>query len=248
VRSGFPGFPPEAMQFFRGLARNNNRDWFQTRKHLFDEHVKAPMVELVTALNGALMEFAPEYVTDANQAVYRIYRDTRFSPDKTPYKNHLAASFFRRGMCKNGSGGYYFSVSDKEIEVGGGVYMPDKDTLLAIRRHIAGRHEEFRRLAGNRVVKRLLGELQGDRISRVPKGFDPDDPAADLLCFKYYVLFTTLDADIATTQRLFTELVKRFKAMTPFIEFLNAPLVRPKAKSGRSKNGRFSDRHLPVAF
>src|SRR5690349_1702816 len=74
VSSGFPGFPKEAMQFFRGLARNNNRDWFQPRKPVFEEQVKRPMYELVDAVNTAMKRFAPDYVTDPAKAVYRIYR------------------------------------------------------------------------------------------------------------------------------------------------------------------------------
>ena len=248
MRSGFRGFPAEGIQFLRGLARNNSRDWFQPRKPIFEEHVKAPMVELVNALNSAMMDFAPEYVTDPAQAIYRIYRDTRFSKDKTPYKDHIAASFFRRGMCKGGSGGYYYSVSHKEVEVGGGIYMPDPDTLRAVRRHIAANHEEFLGIAGTAAVKRLLGPVQGDQLSRVPKGFDPAHPAADLLRFKYYILFIRLDPDIVTTPALYTGLVKRFKAMTPFIEFLNRPLLQAKARQPLPKSGHFTDKDLPVAF
>ena len=85
------------IQFFRGLKRNNRREWFQPRKHLFEQHVKAPMLELVAALNTQLASFAPEYVTDPTKAIFRIYRDTRFSSDKTPYKTHVAASFSRLG-------------------------------------------------------------------------------------------------------------------------------------------------------
>jgi uncharacterized protein (TIGR02453 family) len=106
MRSAFPGFPAEAMTFYRGLARNNTREWFQPRKPVYDEQVKAPMVELVTALNQAMMKFAPDYVTDPAKAIYRIYRDTRFSPDKTPYKTQIAASFARRGMEKHGAAGF----------------------------------------------------------------------------------------------------------------------------------------------
>jgi uncharacterized protein (TIGR02453 family) len=246
--SGFPGFPKEGIQFFRGLARNNNRDWFQPRKAQFDEQVKRPMLELVDALNRGMAGFAPEYVTEPERAIYRIYRDTRFSKDKTPYKNHIAASFVRHGMPKNGSGGYYFSVSDKEIEVGGGVYLPERDALLAIRQHIAANWEALGRITGTRAVKRLLGDVQGDQLSRVPKGFPADHPAAGLLRLKYYVLFVTLPPEIATTPQLYTEVLKRFKAMAPFIEFLHAPLARAKALPARPKNGHFNDRQLPVDF
>src|SRR5579863_8851398 len=111
----FPGFPPEALKFFASLARNNDREWFQPRKEIFDTKIKAPMCELVLAVNEDLAKFAPAYTADPKKAIYRIYRDTRFSPDKTPYKTHIAASFSRRGMEKHGAGGFYFSVSHKEV-------------------------------------------------------------------------------------------------------------------------------------
>ncbi|MGO4881807.1 MAG: DUF2461 domain-containing protein [Bryobacteraceae bacterium] len=226
MRSGFPGFPPEAIAFYRGLAKHNTREWFQPRKHIYEEQVKAPMVDLVMALNGAMMDFAPEYVTDAPKAIYRIYRDTRFSPDKTPYKTQIAASFSRRGMEKHGAAGYYFAISHKGVDVGGGIYMPTPETLLAVRTHIAERHAEFRQLAASSAIKRLLGAVYGQELSRVPKGFRADHPAADLLRLKQFLLFTTLDAAIVTTPKLFTELEKRFRAMAPLLEFLNAPLEK----------------------
>ena len=225
MRSGFPGFPPETITFFRGLVRNNKREWFQPRKQIFDEKVKAPMVALVTELDRAMMEFAPDYVTDADKAIYRFYRDTRFSPDKTPYKSQIAASFSRRGMVKHGAAGYYFAISHKGVDVGGGIYMPPPEALLAVRRHIAQHYEDFRRLAAASAVKRLYRAVQGEQLARVPKGFAAEHPAADLLRFKQYLLFTTLDPAIITTPKVFTELEKHFRAMAPFLDFLNAPLV-----------------------
>ncbi len=225
MSSPFPGFPPEALTFYRGLARHNTREWFQPRKTVYEGMVKGPMMELVTALNGVMMEFAPDYVSDPGKAIYRIYRDTRFSPDKTPYKTRIAASFARRGMEKHGAAGYYFAVSLRGVDVGGCIYLPPPDTLLRVRTHIAGHHTEFRRLAAAPAVQRLFGPMQGERLARVPKGFPADHPAADLLLFKQYLLFTTLDAALVTTPRLFGELEKRFRALAPFLEFLNAPLA-----------------------
>ncbi len=230
MRPGFPGFPPEAFQFFRGLARNNNRDWFLPRKPIFEEQVKRPMRELVEALNAEMASFAPAYVTDPDKAIYRFYRDTRFSKDKTPYKDHIAANFPRRGMGRHEGAGFYFAVSHKEVAVGGGVYMPLPETLLAIRNHIARDHEEFRKLSGSRTVRRLFGELQGERLTRVPKGFSADHPAADLLCLKQYLLYVVLPPDIATSKDLYREVLTRFRAMTPFLDFLNRPLSPQKKK------------------
>src|SRR5262249_14801565 len=113
--SPFPGFPPEALQFFRGLARNNRREWFLPRKPVFEEKVKEPMRQLVDALNIALHDFAPEFETDPDKAIFRIYRDIRFSKDKKPYKEHIAATFHRRGAMGHGQGGYYVAISHKEV-------------------------------------------------------------------------------------------------------------------------------------
>ena len=230
MRSRFPGFPPETQQFFKGLARHNNRDWFQPRKLLFEEKVKQPMRALVEALNDGMNSFAPEYATDPAKAIYRIYRDTRFSKDKTPYKDHIAASFFRSGTGPHKYGGYYVHVSHKEVAVGGGVYMPEPDVLLAIRRHIADHHVKLRKILAAPAVKRTLGAMWGEQLSRVPKGFAATHPAADLLRFKSFILYVNLDPAIALTPQFFTEVLTRFRTMKPFLDFLTAPAVGRREK------------------
>ncbi len=222
----FAGFPPEAITFLRGLKKNNKREWFQPRKEIYDEKVKGPMVELVAALMQRMADFAPEYVGDPAKAVYRVYRDTRFSKDKTPYKTHIAAVFTPRGMGKDSGAGYYFGVTPEHIDVGGGVYMPQPADLRAIRSYLAENHEEFRRILAARAVRRLYGEMSGESLTRVPKGFAADHPAADLLRQKQFLLFKTLDGAIATTPKLYTEVAARFEAITPFLEFLNRPLAK----------------------
>ena len=226
--SGFPGFPPEMIQFLKALKRNNRRDWFQPRKHLFDQHVKAPMLELVTALNVDLMKFAPHYVTDPKKAMFRIYRDTRFSADKTPYKTHAAASFWRRGSDHTGAGGFYFSVSHEQIEVAGGIWRPSPETTYLVRTHIAENHAELRKILADKKRRKLAGDLQGDELTRAPKGFDSCHSALDLIKKKDWILDTTLDASLATTPKLYREILERFRAIAPLIEYLNRPLVGRK--------------------
>jgi uncharacterized protein (TIGR02453 family) len=224
VNPTFAGFPQEAITFFRGLKKHNEREWFQPRKEIYEEKVKAPMLDLVAALMQRLADFAPEYVADPKKAIYRIHRDTRFSKDKTPYKTHIAAVFTPRHLGKNGGAGFYFSVSPEEIEVGGGVYMPSPEHLRAIREYMAEHHEEFRRILAARNIKRLLGEMTGESATRVPKGFPADHPAEDLLRRKQYLLFASLDAPLAATPKLYREILSRFEALAPFLEFLNRPL------------------------
>jgi uncharacterized protein (TIGR02453 family) len=224
----FSGFPREALDLLRSLKRNNRREWFQPRKHLYDERVKAPMLQLVSAINAELLRFAPAYVREPEDAIYRIYRDTRFSPDKTPYKTHIAAVFPRRGLPKHACAGLYFSVSPEGVEVAGGVYMPEPDQLRAIRNHLAATHEEFRSILRGRALRGLLGEMQGTQLARVPKGFCADHPAADLVRYKQWLFDLMLAPDLALTPKLLPEIVKRFRAMTPFNEYLNRPLAGAK--------------------
>jgi uncharacterized protein (TIGR02453 family) len=231
MRSPFPGFPPEGIDFFRRLARNNRREWFLPRKAIFEELVKQPMRELVEALDAALARFAPEHVTDPERAIYRFYRDTRFSPDKSPYKDRIAATFPRRGLTRHEGASYYFSVSHKELAIGGGVYMPTPETLAAMRRHIAARHEDFRRILAARPLRSLFGEMQGEALSRVPKGFPADHPAADLLRFKQFLYYVELPPEVALTPALYDEILKRFRAMAPFTDFLNQALAGQRKKA-----------------
>jgi uncharacterized protein (TIGR02453 family) len=223
--AAFAGFPSEGMAFLRSLKRNNRREWFQPRKHIYDEKVRGPMVALVSALTAAMEKFAPDYVREPETAVYRIYRDTRFSPDKTPYKTHVAAIFQRRGLDKHASAGLYFSVSPETVEIAGGVYMPTRDELRAIRLYMVDHHAEFRRIVRGRTLRGLMGELAGAVLTRVPKGFDGEHPSADLVRSKQWLLDIELEPGLAATPKIYEELVKRFRAMTPFVEFLNAPLV-----------------------
>ena len=229
--STFAGFPAEAIRFLRSLKRNNRREWFQPRKHLFEQHVKTPMLELVTAINSQLTRFAPEYVNEPQKAIFRIYRDTRFSADKTPYKTHIAAWFRRRGAKDVHLAGFYFSISPEQIEVAGGVYHPSPQTALLVRTHISENHEELRRIVTSPKARRLMGGLQGDELTRAPKGFDAAHPAVAFIKKKDWIMDATLDPDLATTPRLYREILDRFQVMKPFIEYLNRPLLTQKKSS-----------------
>jgi uncharacterized protein (TIGR02453 family) len=228
VRTAFAGFPEEMVRFFRGLKRNNRREWFQPRKHLFEQHVKTPMLELASAINAELATFAPDYVTEPKNAVFRIYRDTRFSADKTPYKTHIAASFSRRNSGRLGPGGFYFSVSNETIEVAGGIWHPEREVTLLVRNHIAETHAELDRILGDKKARKLTGSLRGDALTRSPKGFDPEHPAASVIKMKDWILDVALDPSLATTPQLHSEIVARFRAMAPLIQYLNRPLIARK--------------------
>ncbi len=226
----FLGFPEEGMRFLRDLAEHNERDWFQPRKEVYDRSVKAPMTALVQALNEKLMTLAPEYVTEPRHAVYRVYRDTRFTLDKTPYKTHIAASFIRKGLEKHAGAGFYFSVSPKEVEIAAGAYMPGPEQLRLIRGHVAEHYEELRRELSRRAVREHAGELQGAKLIKMPKGWPAGHPAADLLRGKQWYFDVLLPPDLAHGPKLQPEIVKRFTTMLAVVEFLNTPLVAARPK------------------
>jgi uncharacterized protein (TIGR02453 family) len=219
----FAGFPAETVAFFKSLARNNNREWFQPRKELFEAKVKLPMVALVETLNAEFAKHAPDYINDPKKAVYRIYRDVRFSSDKSPYKTHLAAAFPRRGGDRNSSAGFYFHVSAKGVGVAGGVWEPSPEQLLAIRTWLAENYAKFRK--ASRAPEKLMGKLHGEALQRIPKGFPAEHPSADLIKMKRWVYFATLEPKFITSPKLVAELMKRFQAMLPTLELLNEPLA-----------------------
>ena len=231
VASAFPGFPAEGIAFLRALKKHNDRDWFNARKSVFEENVRKPMLELVRSVHAHMLSYAPEYVGDPAKSIFRIYRDTRFSKDKTPYKTHIAAYLSRNGLGKDSGAGFYFYASPQEAGVAGGLYHPPPDELLSVRRMIANDADSFRDLFENRRIKKLFGKLGGEALTRPPKGFDPDHPAIDLLKHKSFVLHAKFEPAIATTPRFYKEIVTRLEALAPFVEYLNRPLVeKSKAK------------------
>lgn len=221
----FQGFPPDTLKFLRGLEKNNDRDWFNARKDVYQAALKAPMVELVEALGEELGAETEGLEINPAKAIYRIYRDVRFSNDKRPYKTHVAALFRHKKLPKHAGAGFYFHFSPKELFVGGGVYMPGPKELLAIRRRIAADPDGLREILKHRSFRRVFGKLQGEKLKRIPKGFDPGDPAADLLVYKQFLASDNLDPKLVETPKLHPELMKRFRALAPLVEYLNDPLL-----------------------
>ncbi len=224
MATGFAGFPPETLKFLRQLKRNNNREWFLAHKNVYEEKVKAPMVELVVALGGAMQNFAPELTVDPKRAIFRIYRDTRFSADKRPYKTHISALFAPRNIPKLCGASLYFHLEPAEVIVAGGVYSPDSATLRVLRQHIAAHWENLRTIMNRKDFKKLFGSLEGEQLKRPPLGFPADHPAIDLLRYKQLYVSATEKPSLAESSKYFPWLLTQFAAMMPLIRFLNAPL------------------------
>jgi uncharacterized protein (TIGR02453 family) len=222
----FTAFPREGLQFLRSLKRNNNREWFQEHKVIYETVVKAPMIQLVETLAEDFQQFAPEMVATPKASIYRIYRDTRFSKDKTPYKTHIAAIFPRKGLEKHQGAGFYLHISPSELLIAGGVYMPMPDDLNAIRAYLASNHRAFSRILEAKEFRKTFGKISGEQLSRVPRGFPADHPAAEYLRFKQFLADRTLEAEHSLSPRFYKTVVETFRAMLPLLRFLNEPLVK----------------------
>ena len=217
------GFTKDTLKFLRTLKRHNERDWFNAHKANYEAHVKAPMLAIIERLATDFPQIAPDLVASP-RSMYRIYRDTRFSPDKTPYKTHVSAAFSHQRLPKNESAGLYFHLSPTELWIGGGLYAPRTPQLHRIREHIVTNLRRFGSLAESPAIKRL-GGVRGERLQRVPRGFPKDHKAADYLRLKQYLIGDQLDAEKALSPRFYDMLVRRFTTIAPFIQFLNAPLA-----------------------
>ena len=220
-----PHFQPEAIKFLRGLKRNNDREWFEPRKAIYESALKAPMLGVIAAVNEALHDFAPDNVRPPQKAMMRIYRDVRFSPNKSPYKTQVAAWWARTGLEKTSGGGFYFHLSPTEVTVAAGVYMPGREQLLAIRTHLLEHHAELRKLLDGKKLKAKLREFEGNRLTRPPKGFPADHPGIDLLLCRQWGVAASLPVEIATTPALVKEITDRFRLAAPVVALLNAPLI-----------------------
>jgi uncharacterized protein (TIGR02453 family) len=228
-----PCFTPDALKFLRNLARHNDREWFTPRKAEFEALLKEPMLAIVRRITDAMLEFAPHHVRPAEKSLFRIYRDTRFSNDKRPYKTHVAAWWSHQGLEKTSGAGYYFHVSPKEVIVAAGAYMPEKEQLAAIRHWLLENHDEFRKLLARPAIRKAFTEFEGNALTRPPKGFPAEHPAMDLVKCRQWGLSATLPAETAQDAKIAATIIRYFKLAAPVVDALNTPIAaaaKPKRK------------------
>jgi uncharacterized protein (TIGR02453 family) len=233
VPAALPYFRPAALTFLRSLARHNDREWFQPRKEQFEAELRQPMLALIRKITDAMADFAPAFVRPAEKCIFRIYRDTRFSGDKRPYKTHVAAWWVHQGLEKTSGAGYYFHVAANEMIIAAGAYMPEKEQLAEIRHWLLDNHEDFRKLLKRPAVRRAFEEFEGNALTRPPKGFPCDHPAMDLVRCRQWGLACTLPAKAALNKNLAATVVRYFRIAAPIVDALNTPIVaaaQPKRK------------------
>ncbi len=220
-----PRFSDATLRFLRALKRHNDREWFREHKADYEKHVRGPMVAVIEQLALDLPGFAPDLVASPRTSMYRVYRDTRFSADKTPLKTHVAAVFPHRALSKHGGAGLYFHVDPAHVLIGGGIYSPDPRQLYRLREHIANNVGRLRAIVESPVFRRAFGRLSGARLQRVPRGFAKDHPGAEYLTLKQLLAGSEHPARFATGPRFYSSLLRSFQRLAPFIHFLNEPLT-----------------------
>jgi uncharacterized protein (TIGR02453 family) len=227
--SAFRGFEPDAVQFLADLATNNSRDWFQPRKGEYESLLKRPLEQLCVALGERFAARGIPLSSDAAHSPMRIYRDIRFSKDKSPYKTNVAASFpWAEGGGSDGPHGFgegdnpggYFHMSPGEVYIGGGMWHPSTAKLGAFRAAVADDPKAVRRLLDDPTFKEVFGEISGDKLTRVPPGFPKDHPEAELLKQKDLTFGRRLADDDVFSPGLPDLIAESFGAAVPVMRWL----------------------------
>lgn len=218
----FEGFPKDSIKFFKDLEKNNNRDWFAENKPRYLESVLDPALELVTDIAGPLKKVSPHFTAipkKSGGSLMRIYRDTRFSKNKTPYKLNLGVHF-RHEVGKDAHApGFYFHVDAKEVFIGAGVWRPDSKTLNQIRRLIDDDPKRWKRVKNSKAFKSNF-EIRGESLKRPPRGYEKEHPLIDDLKMKDHFCLARLSKEDLYDRKLIDKLIKHFKLAMPYVRFL----------------------------
>ena len=223
-------FTRAALQFFRGLAKNNQKPWLEAHRDEYEHEVREPMRALITDVNERFARFAPEMGGDPKRSMFRINRDIRFSKDKSPYKtnagcwfNHRSASSKVGGEAHEGSAGFYFHLEPGKSFVGAGLWMPPRPQLDKLREAIAEDHRGFDRMA--RGLKRFggLSEEHG-MLKRMPRGYADDHPAGKWLRLQSYTCGRKLTDAQVTDAKLASLIAREYEGMLPLVRWLNSAL------------------------
>ena len=212
---------PSALDFLKKLKKNNNRDWFNKHKNEFLKEqgsIEAFADALLTEFNSHDLIETPS----GKKSLHRIYRDTRFSKDKTPYKNNWSGSF--RRATKFRRGGYYFHIEPGNSFIAGGFWAPNTEDLKRVRDEIAFDATPVRKILKSKTFVSTFGKLQGEQLKTTPKGFDAANDAIDLLRFKQFLLIRKFTDTEVLSNTFLKEAGKTFKNMRPFFDYMSGIL------------------------
>ena len=219
-----PSFDPELFGFLRDLRQNNRRDWFQANKERYEEQVKHPALQFISDFGPHLRKISSNFMADPRPvggSLFRIYRDVRFSKDKSPYKTAVGIQF-RHKQCKDvHTPGFYLHLEPDACFVGLGIWHPDSKSLSRIRAYLAEDPTRWKRTVGSKRFREQF-DLVGESLKRAPKGFDPDDPLIEDLKRKDFIASTQLKESTVTAPGFLDEYARMCRAGAPFVRYLCA--------------------------
>lgn len=209
---------PTTLQFLKDLSSNNNRPWFQANKARF-EAAQENMKQFMKAVEQALGE--TDHLEEAN--LFRIYRDVRFSQDKSPYKNHFGIHLSR--ATKRLRGGYYLHIEPGASFAGGGFWEPNTEDLKRIRDEFAADDKPIRKVIANPTFQKYFGVMHGDELKTAPKGYEKDHPAIDLIRKKSFTVHRNFTDDEVLSDNFLQEVKLSFEAMRPYFDYMSMVLT-----------------------
>ena len=223
-------FSPETFSFLHDLRANNDREWFAANKHRYEEHVLEPALAFVAAFAQRLEKLSPHLRADprpSGGSIFRIYRDTRFSKDKSPYKTNVGIHFRHEQAARDvHAPAYYLHIGPDEVGAGAGIWHPDTDGATRIREAIAADPERWRRATREGAFAKRL-QLGGDSLKRVPSWADAGHPYAEDLKRKDFYGWSRLDQEDVVAPGFVDEYARVCKAAEPLMRFLCDALELP---------------------
>lgn len=218
----YSSFEPRTIKFLRELSANNNREWFKANKTRYEEDVLDVALRFIHSMQDPLAEFAPHFTAIATRisgSLMRVYRDTRFSKNKLPYKTNIGIQFRHERAKDVHSPGYYIHIHPDEVFIGVGMWRPDSDPLRMIRERIAARPAEWKRAIGSSAFRRQFS-LGGESLQRPPRGFDKEHPLIDDIKRKSFIAVRTLAVSDCLKPQFQRSVETSFKHATAYMEFL----------------------------
>ena len=215
-------FTNATFTFLSDLTTHNNRDWFQQNKHRYEDHLKEPAIRFIIDFGPHLKEISEHFRADPRPvggSMFRIYRDMRFTGDKTPYKTHLGIQFRHDHGRDVHAPGFYLHLETSGSFAGAGMWRPDAESLKRVREAITEDPQAYKRAVGTEGFEGTYS-LEGDRLKRMPRGFDAEHPLADDLKRKDFVGVARISKTMATGSDLPHQLAAVFRESIPFMKFL----------------------------
>lgn len=219
----FNGLPRDYFAFFTELAANNNRDWFAANKTRFKDNVEAPLIAFVEAMAPRLKTISKHIVADPRPvggSVFRIYKDVRFSKDKSPYKIHGGVQFRHASGKDAHAPGFYVHLAADEIFYGGGVWTPEPPVLLKIREAVRDKGPAWTKVKAAPAFVKRFGALRGESLTRPPRGFDAEHPHAEDIRRKSFFVMETGTRKRALSPLFLDDVEAAFIETKPFMKFL----------------------------